>query len=199
MPKSALPRNEHNRSGGLKYSFSLRSSGGPPRERANLVQASGNLGQAIESYHELLRQIRAAEADAKFDVDDVVHLSTICAVAGVLYRRAGRKDLASGLETRLQELGRHWDQKLPSNPFVQLQLAAKIVAAQPEHKTRLTTRILQEANACAVDFGGSDRLRAAISGLYLDDIGEARFPFKWAEACWSIERNGEGSRLTYRL
>jgi len=34
---------------------------------------------------------------------------------------------------------------------------------------------------------------------YEPNVAEARFPFKWAEACWSIERFGEGSRLTYRL
>ena len=34
---------------------------------------------------------------------------------------------------------------------------------------------------------------------YQPNSGEAGFPFKWAEACWSIERNGQGSKLTYRL
>lgn len=34
---------------------------------------------------------------------------------------------------------------------------------------------------------------------YEPNTDEAPFPFSWAEACWSIERNGEGSRLTYRL
>ncbi len=34
---------------------------------------------------------------------------------------------------------------------------------------------------------------------YQPSTDEAAFPFKWAEACWSIDHNGEGSRLTYRL
>ena len=34
---------------------------------------------------------------------------------------------------------------------------------------------------------------------YQPNTDEAPFPFRWAEACWSIERKGEGSRLTYRL
>ena len=34
---------------------------------------------------------------------------------------------------------------------------------------------------------------------YQPNTEEAPFPFKWAEACWSTERKGEGSRLTYRL
>jgi len=34
---------------------------------------------------------------------------------------------------------------------------------------------------------------------YEPDVEEARFPFKWAEACWNIERFGARSRLTYRL
>jgi len=34
---------------------------------------------------------------------------------------------------------------------------------------------------------------------YQPNTDEAPFPFKWAEACWSIEHNGDGSNLTYRL
>jgi ribosome-associated toxin RatA of RatAB toxin-antitoxin module len=34
---------------------------------------------------------------------------------------------------------------------------------------------------------------------YQPDTDEAPFPFRWAEACWSIEGNAEHSRLTYRL
>src|SRR5215472_16383144 len=34
---------------------------------------------------------------------------------------------------------------------------------------------------------------------YQPNIDEPPFPFRWAEACWSIERNGERSWLTYRL
>jgi ribosome-associated toxin RatA of RatAB toxin-antitoxin module len=34
---------------------------------------------------------------------------------------------------------------------------------------------------------------------YAPDTSQARFPFRWAEACWSVEAHGDGSRLTYRL
>ena len=34
---------------------------------------------------------------------------------------------------------------------------------------------------------------------YQPNMDEAPFPFRWAEACWTIERHGEGSRLKYRL
>jgi len=34
---------------------------------------------------------------------------------------------------------------------------------------------------------------------YEPDPSEAPFPFRWVEACWSIESSGAGSRLTYRL
>lgn len=34
---------------------------------------------------------------------------------------------------------------------------------------------------------------------YQPNTEEARFPFTWAEACWSIEPRGRGSKLTYRL
>jgi ribosome-associated toxin RatA of RatAB toxin-antitoxin module len=34
---------------------------------------------------------------------------------------------------------------------------------------------------------------------YEPNVAEARFPFQWAEACWSVEPMNDGSRLTYRL
>ncbi len=34
---------------------------------------------------------------------------------------------------------------------------------------------------------------------YSPDTSQARFPFRWAEACWSIEPHPEGASLTYRL
>ena len=34
---------------------------------------------------------------------------------------------------------------------------------------------------------------------YQPNVDEAPFPFRWAEACWSITQNREGSSLTYRL
>lgn len=34
---------------------------------------------------------------------------------------------------------------------------------------------------------------------YSPDTTQSQLPFRWAEACWSIEPRGEGSRLTYRL
>lgn len=34
---------------------------------------------------------------------------------------------------------------------------------------------------------------------YSPDTSQGRWPFSRAEACWSIEPDGEGSRLTYRL
>jgi len=34
---------------------------------------------------------------------------------------------------------------------------------------------------------------------YQPDPAEAPFPFRWAEACWSVHPTGNGSRLSYRL
>jgi len=34
---------------------------------------------------------------------------------------------------------------------------------------------------------------------YQPNTDEAHFPFRWAEACWSIGHLGQGSSLTYRL
>jgi hypothetical protein len=45
----------------------------------------------------------------------------------VLYRRIGRPDRAAAFESRRLELWRQWDGKLPNNPFVLRQIAAKPV------------------------------------------------------------------------
>lgn len=34
---------------------------------------------------------------------------------------------------------------------------------------------------------------------YQPNSAEAGFPFTWAQACWTIENTGEGSKLMYRL
>jgi serine/threonine protein kinase/tetratricopeptide (TPR) repeat protein len=85
----------------------------------------GNLARAIEIYQNLLKQVEPTESDPEFNVEDAVRLSTICASAANLYRRAQQADQASALEARRLAMWRQWDRKLPNNPFVQRQLATQ--------------------------------------------------------------------------
>jgi serine/threonine protein kinase len=94
------------------------------RGLADYEADSGSLPRAIEIYEKLLKQIEPIESDPEFNLEDAVHLSTICNSAATLYRRSRQADQASKLEARRMELWRQWDRKLPNNPFVQRQLAA---------------------------------------------------------------------------
>jgi hypothetical protein len=86
---------------------------------------TGNVARAIEVYQELLDQVGAASPKPESILQHAVHLSRIYAAKATLHRRAGQADLASALEARGLELWRHWERKLPNNPFVLRQLAAK--------------------------------------------------------------------------
>jgi serine/threonine protein kinase len=95
------------------------------RALADFEADNGNLPRAIEMYQKLLTQIEPTESDPEFNLEDAVHLSTICNSAAILYRRSRHVDQASALEARRLEVWRRWDRKLPNNPFVRRQLAAK--------------------------------------------------------------------------
>ncbi len=86
---------------------------------------TGNVARAIEVFQQLLDGVGAAGPKPESVLQDAVHLSRLYAAKTVLHRRAGQPDLASALESRRLELWRHWEQKLPNNPFVLRQFAAK--------------------------------------------------------------------------
>ena len=83
---------------------------------------TGNVARGIEIYQELLDRARGEKPETR--LVDAVNLSTIYRSMAALYRRAGRAELASTMETQRLELWRQWDRKLPNNPFVLRQLAA---------------------------------------------------------------------------
>jgi serine/threonine protein kinase/tetratricopeptide (TPR) repeat protein len=98
------------------------------RALADHEAESGNLARAVEIYKELLSKMDPPESDPQFNLDDAIHVSTICGSAANAYRRAHLPDLASGMERRQFELWQKWDQKLPNNAFVRRQLeAAKLL------------------------------------------------------------------------
>jgi serine/threonine protein kinase len=84
---------------------------------------TGNVARGIEIYQGLLDRARGAKPETS--LVDAVNLSGIYRSMSALYRRTQRAELASALETRRLELWRRWDRKLPNNPFVLRQIAAK--------------------------------------------------------------------------
>jgi tetratricopeptide (TPR) repeat protein/predicted Ser/Thr protein kinase len=85
---------------------------------------TGNVAGAIEVYQGLLDRL-AAGAKPETSLPGALEVSQVYQSMAALQRRDGRADLASALDGRRLELWRHWDRKLPDNPFVLRQIAAK--------------------------------------------------------------------------
>jgi len=85
-------------------------------------------GKAVELYQELRRKIIASDPDLQNDLLNAAHVSQLDASLAALLRRVRRTDEAGTLDRNRTELWRHWDGKLPNNPFVQRQLAEKPVS-----------------------------------------------------------------------
>jgi serine/threonine protein kinase/tetratricopeptide (TPR) repeat protein len=94
------------------------------RAMADQEAEGGNMTRALEIYIELLSKMDPPESDPQFNVDDAIHVSTICGSAASAYRRAQLPDQASAMERRRLALWQKWDQRLPNNPFVRRQLEA---------------------------------------------------------------------------
>ncbi len=92
------------------------------RALADYEAWNGSLTRALEIYDRLLDQIQASKPQPETRLTDAVQLSNLYAAAAGVYRRAGRDDLVSALESRRLDLWRSWDRKLPQNPFVLRQL-----------------------------------------------------------------------------
>lgn len=97
------------------------------RALADHYAETGQPNKAIELYQELRRKIMASNPDPQNDLLNAAHVSRLDASLAVFLRRVGRSDEAVTLEGNRLELWRHWDSKLPNNPFVTRQLAEKSV------------------------------------------------------------------------
>ena len=86
---------------------------------------TGNVARAIEIDEGLLNRLEAGGAKPESMLSDAVSESQIFVSLASLYRRAGHSGLASAIEARRLELWRHWDRRLPNNPLVLRQVAAK--------------------------------------------------------------------------
>src|SRR5262249_62178176 len=95
------------------------------RAQADYEADLGEPRRALELYEELLDKVMAAKPDALNDLRDAPKLSQIFEALAQLYRRTGDAVKAETLEDRRRQLWQHWDRKLPNNPFVLRQIAAK--------------------------------------------------------------------------
>jgi tetratricopeptide (TPR) repeat protein len=97
------------------------------RALADHYAETGQLNKAIELYQELRRKVMASDPDLQNDLLNAAHVSQLDASLAALLGRARHTDEAVALEGSRLELWRHWDSKLPNNPFVKRQLAEKSV------------------------------------------------------------------------
>jgi len=81
--------------------------------------------QALEAYQDLRGKILKSNPDAQNGLLNAAQLSRLDATLAGLLRHAGRSEEAAALDQNRLELWRHWDRKLPNNPFVQRQIAGK--------------------------------------------------------------------------
>jgi hypothetical protein len=66
----------------------------------------------------------ASNPDPQNDLLNAAYVSRLHTSLVTLLRRMGMGDKAAPLEAGRLELWRHWDRKLPNNPFVHRQLEA---------------------------------------------------------------------------
>jgi predicted Ser/Thr protein kinase/tetratricopeptide (TPR) repeat protein len=95
------------------------------RALADHYAETGEPNQAIEAYSDLRVRITKSNPDLQNDLLNAAQISRLDAGLAALLRRVGRTDEAASLDQNRRELWRHWDSKLPSNPFVQRQIAGK--------------------------------------------------------------------------
>jgi len=94
------------------------------RALADHYAETGQPEQALEIYQELSGKIMASNPDPQNDLLNSVYVSRLHTSLATLLRRMGKPDQAVPLEAGRLELWRHWNGKLPNNPFVLRQLEA---------------------------------------------------------------------------
>jgi len=81
--------------------------------------------KAADCYHELRRQIMASNPDPQNDLVNATRISRLDDSLAALLRRLGRTEEAAALEENRLKLWRDWGRKLPNDPFVLRQIAAR--------------------------------------------------------------------------
>ena len=101
------------------------------RALADDYAETGQSIKAVDCYHELRRQIMASNPDPQNDLVNATRISRLDDSLAALLRRVGRTDEAAALEENRLKLWRDWGRKLPNNPFVLRQIAAKRSPSSP--------------------------------------------------------------------
>ena len=92
---------------------------------ADYEAENGNIPRAAEIYRELLDKTASSKPGPETSLEDALDQSSIYTGMAAVHRRAGQAERGSALEARRLELWRRWERKLPNNPFVLRQIAAK--------------------------------------------------------------------------
>jgi serine/threonine-protein kinase len=83
-----------------------------------------NPQRALAIYQELLQGVLAWPAEPETDLPEAAAMSRIYATVAVLNRRIGQMVAASISDRRRIDLWKHWNARLPGNPFIGRQLNA---------------------------------------------------------------------------
>lgn len=97
------------------------------RAQAAYQEQTGQPERAAGTYQQLLDGLQGSQPNPETDLVQANKLSRTYASVAALFRRTGEAAKAETIESRRQELWRHWDSKLPNNAFIQRQLAAASV------------------------------------------------------------------------
>jgi hypothetical protein len=95
------------------------------RALADHYAETGDPRKALEAYQDLRGRIMKSHPDPQNDLLNAAQISRLDRALAALLRRVGGTDEAVSLDQNRLELWRHWDRKLPNNPFVQRQIAGK--------------------------------------------------------------------------
>jgi tetratricopeptide (TPR) repeat protein/predicted Ser/Thr protein kinase len=94
------------------------------RAQADQFAAVGQPARAVKVYTELLDKIMAYHPDQENDVGQAKQLSSIYESLASLERRNRQPEEAAALDARRLEIWKHWQTKLPNNPYVLRQVGA---------------------------------------------------------------------------
>ena len=92
------------------------------RALAEQQALTGHLAQGIDTYRQLLDKIMASKPEPETNLEDAADLSNLYRAMARLHQKAQQIEAATALQERRAELWRHWNRKLPNNPFVRRQL-----------------------------------------------------------------------------
>jgi serine/threonine protein kinase len=91
---------------------------------ADYEAEAGSAPRALAIYEQLLEAVMASSPEPLKDLRDAPKLSRIYEALSILYRRAGDPARAEVMKARRVEIWRHWQSKLPNNPFIARQYNA---------------------------------------------------------------------------